>query len=244
MPGWYPHPERPGALLYWDGALWVHPPGPVLPRGKPVNNRSFIRLSKAVTTGLILVGLVIVAQAALYIWGTAMIDGAVATSDAAKLDRFDTLDQALTIGLLVLVVATGIAWVVWQHQVASTAASGDLRHGPGMHAGAWFIPFANLVIPCQNVRDLWGFLLRTPSKARVSWWWATILIGALLTRIGDAKSGAVEDVADFRSSMTLYILASVPEIVSAVLAVTIVRRLTVAGLARSAELRGAGIPDA
>ncbi|RNL63732.1 DUF4328 domain-containing protein [Nocardioides marmoriginsengisoli] len=243
-PGWYPHPERVGALLYWDGAAWVQPPPVLVPQGTPVTVRSFVRLSKVVGAGLRLSGLVLVGQMALFVWGIGMFDEAVASGDVETLTRFDDLNLALVIAFVVVFLLTGITWTVWQYQVAGTVAPGELRHGPGMHAGSWYIPLANLVIPCQNVRDLWGNLLGTADKTRVNWWWATLLIGGLVSRIGDSSFEDATTVDDFNESMVFYLVANLFQLVGAVLAISIVRRLTLAGLERSATLTTPAIPGA
>ncbi|NLC98426.1 MAG: DUF2510 domain-containing protein [Actinomycetales bacterium] len=31
-PGWYPHPQKPNTLQYWDGQAWIHGPSNALAR--------------------------------------------------------------------------------------------------------------------------------------------------------------------------------------------------------------------
>lgn len=63
---------------------------------------------------------------------------------------------SLAVNILSLVtLAAGIAFLVWQHNAASTAR--DLgypaRRSPALGVGSWFIPVVNLWFPYQALRD-------------------------------------------------------------------------------------------
>ena len=55
-PGWYPHPEMPGSLGYWDGDGWTEhvAPGPA-PNVPPPKQTSVLTVASGVALGLILV---------------------------------------------------------------------------------------------------------------------------------------------------------------------------------------------
>ena len=112
--------------------------------------------------------------------------GFVSTAEGLASDRRQQFLGALSI--LVLLGAVG-AWLTWQHR-AQTNLHGmgmvGLQFTPGWAVGWWFIPFANLVMPFQTVRELrrasdpeadryrWH-LIKTP--ALLGWWWAAWLVG-------------------------------------------------------------------
>ncbi len=135
---------------------------------------------------------------------------------------------------LLVFVATGIVWLVWQHhaQVNIAAASpSDLRFTPGWAVGWWFIPIANLWKPFQTVRELWaeshawgghGGLSRWP----VIWWWLLWVGSNLMAIWASSLFEEVNRLADFRRAEFVELAADALTIGAAVLAITIVRSIT------------------
>jgi hypothetical protein len=83
-------------------------------------------------------------------------DGFVTRSEADTIDAW-----IVTTGVLaaVLVLMTGVAWLMWQHRahvnVRSAAGGGaSLKFTPAWGVGCWFVPFANLVLPYRAVAEL------------------------------------------------------------------------------------------
>jgi hypothetical protein len=242
--GWYADPERIGAMRYWDGSGWIQqqPAAPLmLP---PPLGRSFALLSRWVTAGLTLTGVLLTVQVAVYGWGLGMFEDAAATGDVERLELYDNLNLGLGIGFLVIVIATGVTWLVWQSQLARSAAPGELERSPGAHVGSWFIPIANFVLPCQNVLALWRTFVRTSSAALVGWWWAAFVIGGLLSRLSGANADDLDSISELESAVGTDLIGNLVEVVAAILAVVLVRRLTLGGLARSAALSSGASPAA
>jgi Domain of unknown function (DUF4328)/Protein of unknown function (DUF2510) len=108
---------------------------------------------------------------------------------------------------LVLVVATGIIFIIWLWRAAKNAqflGRTSARFGPGWSIGGWFIPLANLVIPVLIVQDLWR--ATTPGtppgsswrgergSALVGWWWALLILGGALSRATSASGTSLDDL--------------------------------------------------
>lgn len=235
-PGWYPDPHVRGQMRFWDGIVWTVESYAAPNTARPVGYR-FALLGRTIRTGLVLSLLLGVAEVGLYGWGLSMFDDAFAAGDLNRLSNFDDLNRVLSICDGVVFVVTGIIWVIWQYQLARSAGPNQLERSPGWHIGSWFIPFANLVMPFQNMRDLWRKFV-SERTALIGWWWATTLFTNVALRFGTAGSG--ETTSDFKNDVSLWLASTLVGLVSAGLAIVIVRRLTAGGLARSASGPPAG----
>jgi Domain of unknown function (DUF4328) len=136
-----------------------------------------------------------------------------------------------------VLIATVVAWCLWQHRGQSNLVALDrkcLEYTPGWAVGWWFVPIANLWKPFLTVRELWKaseptldgsrwHSLRTPMV--LGWWWGVWIGGGLLplwwlvtsdhTTASGLRSGDIASVA-----------GGVTSIVSAFLAIAIVRHVT------------------
>jgi hypothetical protein len=142
--------------------------------------------------------------------------------------------RAVGIAWIVLLILTGIVWLVWQHRShTNLRAVGrrNLRFTPGWAVGWWFVPFANLVMPFQTVRELWKASGRDFDWGRtrtwpvLGWWWA-IWIGAnVVGRIAAAMFDGADGVAELTSASRMAMLTVVLTIAAAVLAILVVRAI-------------------
>jgi hypothetical protein len=112
------------------------------------------------------------------------------------------------------------------------------RFGPGWAIGAWFIPFANFVIPVLIAQDLWRgsdpsaprddvHWRARPGSSLISWWWATLIVSRVSFFFG---RGELDDenltVDEIRSNVDAGALGNVLTVAAAVLAIMVVRRIT------------------
>jgi hypothetical protein len=98
-----------------------------------------------------------------------------------------------SIGIIVepVALATMVVWLIWQHHATSNLwARGyrNLRIRPGWAVGWWFIPFANLVMPCVAMLEL-DRRSTTDGSARsaspfVGSWWGVYIGGSLVVTVG------------------------------------------------------------
>ena len=69
------------------------------------------------------------------------------------------LFSLLTILRFIVIVATAIVFLMWLHRVSSNLpAFGHWKsqgYSPGWAVGSFFVPFGNLVIPYQAIKDIW-----------------------------------------------------------------------------------------
>src|SRR5215218_2247537 len=118
-------------------------------------------------------------------------------TDLAEGERQATVAGGFT---LLLVLLTGILWLVWwakAHRAASERR-GDLRYGRGWAIGGWFVPFASFVVPKRVADDLWT-AAHEPHHPRddvirsgwvLGWWaaWITSSVTSLGIRGGTTAS--------------------------------------------------------
>jgi hypothetical protein len=169
----------------------------------------------------------------------------VSVGDAQNSDNFVRLAGVANLGLLVL---TAIPFLMWLHRiVANNAALGRAgRFTPGWSVGWWFIPFANLVRPGQVVAEAWRASEPSAREATTGsfrgggmifvWvWWVLYVTGNLIARIGSISSqgGSLERL---RSRAEIEVASLVVLLVAAVLAITVVQRLTARQEATAARI--------
>jgi hypothetical protein len=135
---------------------------------------------------------------------------------------------------LAALLATGIAWLVWlgrAYRNLALVGSKRSRFTPRQAVGYWFIPFVNLVLGYQVMKDLW---LRSdsmndrdayddlPAPALLSRWWGMSLTWAALPLLASTVRNArsmleLVDVSD------VSLVGSVIGIVATGLAIGVVR---------------------
>ena len=134
---------------------------------------------------------------------------------------------------VLLFVATIVVWCVWQHR--SHQAARALVPGMDLSAawavGCWFVPIVNYFKPFQAMRELWRASeggpawLRQPTWPVLGWWWATWLGFNLLGSLPSATGSA--DLEAIRRSDLIGLVSVILGVVSALLAVQIVRQIVV-----------------
>lgn len=105
-----------------------------------------------------------------------LVSGAFAGEKVlAALVALGLLDVVSGLASLVAIVS----FLMWQHLVVRRADIATLPGpiSPAWSVGAWFVPFANLVVPYQLFA---GLRSRLQSNAPVGWWWATYLGSGVL----------------------------------------------------------------
>ena len=167
-------------------------------------------------------------------------------TDFVALDASDgRLNVALIAGLVVYLLGA-VIFVFWFHR-----AYGNLRHirgrmsrGAGWAIGAWFVPILNLFRPWQiavetwegsdpDMRDWDTRAERVPAFIHV--WWICWVLGTIGDRVYSNTS--VATIAAERSATILLIVTLALELVSGVLAIRLVRRLTRRQEERAQRLR-------
>jgi hypothetical protein len=150
----------------------------------------------------------------------------------------DDLVGAASIVFLILMLATGVCFIVWMWRAAKdNEALGrrGARFGPGWAIGSWFIPLANFVIPVMMMQGLWRG--SDPAIGRddewkyaqgsglVGLWWTFWVLQSIRLAGGGSTEDGV-DISDVRTSNQIVLVGFAFGIVAAVLAILVVRRLS------------------
>ena len=167
---------------------------------------------------------------------------------AEEASRSDDRVAAVTITAFVVLVVTGIVWLVWQHRSQANLHAARLReldYTPGWVVAWWLIPFANLVKPFQTVRELWKASSGddpwwlNPTSPLIGWWWAAWIAALVLERAATAVFNGAATLDTLISSSRLYLAYEVVVIIAAVLAIAIVRAV----IERQEGLQGRQVED-
>jgi hypothetical protein len=132
-----------------------------------------------------------------------------------------------------------IVYLLWLYQASrnlSRLSADGLTHTPGWAVGAYFVPIANLIRPCQEMQEIWRAsdpeniensvawqVSRSSSIVRL-WWFALLLAGALSMFAHYRKEvagGFLQDQNDLR----IQILVSLAMLVAGVLLILIIRSI-------------------
>jgi hypothetical protein len=234
--------ERPPAATSFERTLPPSPPLYQQPQPAPLRYLSFGLTGTVIGFLWGCVALFALATLAYFafwgVWlawsgGSSTLDELVSAEDFAL--------GALGFAFLALLV-TAVLFMVWSFQAYLAAQSrGATRRqwASGWTIGAWFIPFANLVIPklvmnemdrMSNpaagdppIDDRWRPLGR---MAISDFWWAAWITGVIVYSFGSALEGAVE-VADevFATSLLLQAIGFAFYAIAAGLATGVVRMI-------------------
>ena len=116
------------------------------------------------------------------------VGAAIRRGDSPGLGLLTTLDgltRGLTILNLLAFIVTGACFLIWlHHSVANLKAAGQpITATPGWAVGMWFVPFANLILPLNTMRELADSAQDARRASRVSLWWAAWIIGNLVATV-------------------------------------------------------------
>jgi eukaryotic-like serine/threonine-protein kinase len=258
--GWYPDPNDPTRQRYWNGEHLTddfapHPPGYLAPPTAPFESAR--GLANATTGLLAVTGLLSIASAFVSFDRASRIGdflgdpNSVSPSDLEGAD--DRVRVVAVLGLASYLV-TGIVFVVWfQRCYKNSQALGasNLRFSSGWAAGAWFVPFLNLVRPKQIADDIWRstdpdapalqtsswMAARVPALLHV--WWAFFIAGFVVSRIVPSLANDYDTLSELRTLDRVSAVAEIVTVVGAILAALVVRAMTARGEQRAKNL---GVP--
>ncbi|WP_413808234.1 protein kinase domain-containing protein [Streptomyces sp. OE57] len=159
------------------------------------------------------------------------LDSGVVSNDLLYSKRSDVeaMDSGTGVAALVLVVL----WLVWFRTayINSTVLNpGRQRFGSGYSVGAWFIPIAQLWLPKQIANDVWTS--STPpgpgrrGRAVLHWWWTFFVIMFLMFPVNGISEIVADNVREQRPSVIISIVDDSIGILTALLAIAVVRRIT------------------
>lgn len=222
--GWYPAPDGSAQSWWWDGAQWMPPQLDVSP--VPPIAPGTVRLATVTQVLLIISAVLTLATFGVEAFGIATVNDYLGgnVGAASAIDAYDALSVVVNLLSFVVLLGTGILWVIWQYRLAKQVL-GRARRSPGWHAGSWFIPVVNWWFPYQNISDLW----RAAGRTRPGWqvaWWALWIAASVTSGLSGQMSFRAQSLEEYLAAMTVSVLSSLLLIVAAFFAVRLVRELT------------------
>lgn len=218
--GWYPAPDGSAGTRWWDGAQWQQNVQPI------PSSASVVKFAMATRVLLVICGVLSLVTIGVEAFGISAITVYLDGNDAVfgLLNSYDQMIRAVNILSTIVLLATGVLWVLWQYRIAKHFP-GQTRRSPGWHVGSWIVPVICLWFPYENISDLW----RAAGRSRPSWqivWWLCWLVSNFLIQISSSVYTAAEDLEQFRVAMSVSIVGEVLLLAAAPLAWQIVRDIT------------------
>lgn len=189
-------------------------------------DRGFATLAQALRAVLVIAVMLVGARVVLSLWGIGAAEDDIDLEGAAWRERYDSLDQPLTLATAVVLTLAAALWLTWQYRLARSSGPGELTRSPVWHVTSWFIPVAALWWPYQNVRDLWWRRSGGWGAATVGWWWSALIAVLLIEVMVASAQDNVASVEDFRDLLVLESAASLAALIAGVLALMIHGRLS------------------
>ena len=172
-----------------------------------------------------------------------------------RADDADTFVGVVVLLMILAMLTIFTLLIIWMWRAAKNnevLGRTNPRLSSGWAIGAWFIPFANLVMPLLVMLDLWRGsdpesppgdpLWRTRSASPlVGWWWGLYLASLLKFGFGGNDDGTISarnELESLRTQDQLAIFGMAATVAAAILLILVVRRIT----ARQAALLGAQPP--
>ena len=201
-PGWYPDPWFPGSVRWFDGNEWTEHAGP-MGGGAAAFDRydgekgertarwaSWAFLARGLAQG---VTLVVAPIAFARMWdgmSEALNDPESTTMPfgSVNVGLFSAVSQLASL----VMYACLVFLCIWTFRATKNARLLGLRTtiSPGWAVAGWLIPFANFVMPCIAILDV--FPKDHPARRQVAIWWALEISSLVLGLVayGFAFSGS------------------------------------------------------
>ena len=161
------------------------------------------------------------------------------TFDYAKAKDADEQFAAVLVLCGLLILATGIVFLVWFHRTRVNAelfAPAGHRMSRGWAIGSWFTPIVGLWFPKQIANDIWRASTpwgQSPALGRVTAWWVLWLCfgvaqAGTLGGIGKLSTdvASLDELDRLESALYANLLASLLGIAAAILCLLYVRALS------------------
>ena len=240
---WYPDPQNPRRMRYWDGTQWTgHTAARLSQRGsyRPARVAAWISV----------IGVMAIAGAQVVVAGLAgpayeryMEAAAIGEDPSVVWAPYNTAGLVAD----VLFIVAGLVTIVWLSIARANAEAlrpmSPHKRSRGWAWGGWICPVVCLWFPYQVVRDVERATSRRPRRD-IGWWWATWLVFFFgVGGLADVPTDA--DVAQLRSlrgiAMATETVVAAAAMAAAALWFVIVRRIMAdqAAAARSGAQPGA-----
>jgi Domain of unknown function (DUF4328) len=154
--------------------------------------------------------------------------------DADAATANDTRVYALNIGNLVVNICGIVFFILWFRRAyynLHLTQEVNLLYTEGWAAGAWFVPFINLVRPYQIMNEIWNKtqgatknLLSFKNSSLVGWWWAVYLISNIISNIANRAFNDDSTIDTLLTGTYVQIFSNCIEVCSIIITIILVKK--------------------
>jgi hypothetical protein len=149
-------------------------------------------------------------------------------------DKLDIFAGIIGVAVNVITIVYFIRWFRRAYYNLHAIQSPEVTQSEGWAAGAWFVPFLNLVRPYQIMREIWTGTQRAlphkyPDIAPVGLlgvWWAFYLVMSISSNISVRMAMNVQDLDDLTNSAIASIVVEIITIPAAFLTIQTIKRVS------------------
>jgi hypothetical protein len=171
----------------------------------------------------------------------------------AELEANDARQMLLGVASVGVFLVTSIAFLVWfRRAYGNLEAFGcSTAHGKGWAIGAWFVPILSLFRPFQMTRELWTKsdpdadpeeVVVASGPPLLGAWWAAWIVANVLGQASARVGASAETPGELELSTFVDLAYDATTLVSAPLAILVVRGITARQEARAERLAGGAAP--
>jgi hypothetical protein len=201
---------------------------------EPLASRARWAIAALVATGLTDLVAVVLDWNRYDLLGRIESGGAFTLNEANASDHRQAVMGVIQIGLVVI---TAIVFIRWFRRAYANidALGGERRFGTGWAIGAWFVPILNLWRPKQIANELWHTSDPDhPNENRadaggssvLTLWWILFLVSNWISQVAGRLAFSGDTAHELKSSTGAFLFADAVDIFAAVLAITVVLKLT------------------
>ncbi len=164
----------------------------------------------------------------------ALLDPTYRSASSVESREMATRQGTVAIFQLIAYIAVAVAFFIWVHR-ANTNVRGfgvRLRFSPGWAVGCFFVPFLNLFMPYQAIKEIWKSGGGAADKCNqvnfglVECWWALYLISAIVRAIGRYMISHADAARQQDYAVAVTILAGIIEICLVVASIMLISKIS------------------
>lgn len=158
-------------------------------------------------------------------------EGNIDADAAATNDIRQKIIAFTYVGAIIVSIVFFIMWFRRAYANLERTGRVNLKYAEGWSAGAWFVPFLNLVRPYEIMKEIWhktqeattGLMQYIPG-ALVGWWWAIWIITNIISNLSFRFAVRASTIDQLISSTIFDIVDSGLEIVSITLTIYMIHQ--------------------
>jgi heme/copper-type cytochrome/quinol oxidase subunit 2 len=160
-----------------------------------------------------------------------LVDG---KADAEAAGANDLRVTVLAVASFVVLICSIVFFILWFRRAYNNLSLTNkvyLDHSEGWAAGAWFVPFLNLVRPYQIMVEIWNKtqeatsnLLSYKPGTLVGWWWAIYILSNVINNITTRIINDNSSIDGLTYSTYAQIITNGIEVISIVVTMVMVKK--------------------